>query len=374
MRLPLVLALVALALNIVVDAYVYSRLQKRPGLRKAHAALSVVLTLLWIGIICVPKRIGDDSFLLGLMWVIYAYWTVYMPKYVAAVFDIVAAIPMIWHGRRWRIVSGAGTVCATLVFAAMWWGATEERFRLDIKKIEIEIPNLPTSMQGTKLVQISDWHVGSYGTDTTFVSRTVDAINALRPDAVLFTGDLVNRHSDELRPFTGVLSRLKAPMGVYSVMGNHDYGDYYRWPDEQAHRADADSLRAMQADMGWRVLDNAMVNLGEIKLIGVENIGDPPFRTHGDLRKACPGLADLSPKILMSHNPAHWIDSIAGRKDVNIALTLSGHTHAMQIEVAGFSPAKWRYPKWGGLYDDNAGHKLYVNTGLGTPEDRKSVV
>ena len=165
MRLPLVLALVALALNIVVDAYVYSRLQKRPGLRKAHAALSVVLTLLWIGIICVPKRIGDDSFLLGLMWVIYAYWTVYMPKYVAAVFDIVAAIPMIWHGRRWRIVSGAGTVCATLVFAAMWWGATEERFRLDIKKIEIEIPNLPTSMQGTKLVQISDWHVGSYGTE-----------------------------------------------------------------------------------------------------------------------------------------------------------------------------------------------------------------
>ena len=122
--------------------------------------------------------------------------------------------------------------------------------------------------------------------------------------------------------------------------------------------------------MGWRMLDNEAVALsapsGRLILMGVENIGEPPFTTRGDLRRAYPALADSFPKILLSHNPRHWTDSISGNPDANIALTLSGHTHAMQMRIGNFSPAAWRYPTWGGLYDDGAGHRLYVNTGLGT--------
>lgn len=371
MRLPLLIALIALAVNIAVDFYIFRRLAGRPRLQRLHAILSALLSLLWLGIIIVPKRIGDDAFLLRLMWTIYGYWTVYIPKYIACVPDAVAAIPRLWHGRRWRWLSGAGIVLGIAVFCTMWWGALVERFSLTKTDVEVEIPGLPADLRGLRIVQISDWHVGSYGTDTTFVARTVDSINALHPDLILFTGDIVNRHSTELQPFESVLSRLHAPLGVYSIMGNHDYGDYYSWSSEEAHRADADTLRAMQRRMGWNMLDNAAVMLGtdstvRLALVGVENIGEPPFNTYGDLRHAYPTLADSVPKILMSHNPAHWTDSIADNPDVNIALTLSGHTHAMQMRIGSFSPAEWKYRTWGGLYTDSLGRKLYVNTGIGT--------
>ena len=369
MRFPLLLALIALAINIALDFYIWRRL-KRPGLRKVYLWLSVALSALWLGIIFAPKSYGNDDAMQHLIWALYVYWSVYIPKYVFFIFDAAAAIPHLFRRRRWHWLSGIGAGVAAVVFAALWWGARVGRFRLDVKEICVDIPGLPAELRGARIVQISDWHVGSYGRDTTFVARTVDVINALRPDAVVFTGDIVNRHSDELRPFMAPLSRLHAPLGVYSIMGNHDYGDYYRWPSEEAHRADADSLRVMQRRMGWRMLDNEAVALsapsGRLILMGVENIGEPPFTTRGDLRRAYPALADSFPKILLSHNPRHWTDSISGNPDANIALTLSGHTRAMQMRIGNFSPAAWRYPTWGGLYDDGAGHRLYVNTGLGT--------
>ncbi|MDE6286471.1 MAG: metallophosphoesterase, partial [Muribaculaceae bacterium] len=246
MRLPLLMALVALAINLAVDLYIYRRLASHKRLRCIHVALTVLLTLVWVVLIVVPKRVGDDSFLVGLMWAVYGYWTFYLPKYVAVIFDAVAALPHLWHRRRWHWLTAAGIVAGAGMFCAMWWGALVERFRLVVNEVEVNIPDLPDAMKGLRIVQISDWHTGTYGTDTTFVSHTVDEINALKPDVVVFTGDIVNRHSRELKPFTGVLSRLHAPLGVYSVLGNHDYGDYYSWPTEEAHRADADTLRAMQ--------------------------------------------------------------------------------------------------------------------------------
>lgn len=369
MRFSLLLALIALAINIGLDCYIYRRL-KRPGLRRVYAYFSAALSLLWAAIIFTPKDYGNDEYLYVLMWSIYIYWSCYIPKYIFFVFDALAAVPRLLRRHRWHWLSGIGAGVAAIVFAAMWWGALIDRFRLDVNEINVDIPGLPAELKGKRIVQISDWHVGSYDGDTTFVARTVDAINALRPDAVVFTGDIVNRHSDELRPYASTLSRLRAPLGVYSIMGNHDYGDYYAWPSEEAHRADADSLRAMQRRMGWRMLDNEAVALrapsGRLILIGVENIGEPPFTTRGDLRRAYPTLADSLPKILLSHNPRHWTDSISGNPDANIALTLSGHTHAMQMRIGNFSPAAWRYPTWGGLYDDGDGHSLYVNTGIGT--------
>ena len=186
---------------------------------------------------------------------------------------------------------------------------------------------------------------------------------------VLFTGDIVNRHTSELRPFVSTLSRIKAP--VYSVLGNHDYGDYYHWADATAKEANQQELYTLQREMGWQLLNNESRTLrrgnDSIVVIGVENIGDPPFPVYGDLDAAYPGdLDDPSFKILMSHNPAHWVEDIKDSPDKNIALTLAGHTHAMQVELFGLSPAAFRYDTWAGMYaDTDSAHRLYVNIGLG---------
>ena len=370
MRLPLVFALVALAVNLAADLYIFRRLRGHRLTIRIHAGLSIVLAALWTGIICVPKRMGDDAFLLRLMWAIYAYWSVYIPKYVFIIADLAASVPRLWHRRRLRWLSALGIAGGCAVFCLMWWGALVERFRIDVREVPVYVADLPADMEGLRIVQISDWHVGSYGQDAAYIRRCIDRIDGLHPDVVVFTGDIVNRHSDELRHFVRDLAALCAPMGVYSVMGNHDYGDYFNWPDERAHKADADSLRAMQRRMGWQMLDNSTVMLrrgrDSIALIGVENIGEPPFTTRGDLLRAYPTPSDSTIKVLLSHNPTHWTDSIAGHPDMNIALTLSGHTHAMQMRAGRFSPAAWRYPTWGGLYSDSTGHSLYVNIGLGT--------
>ena len=157
--------------------------------------------------------------------------------------------------------------------------------------------------------------------------------------------------------------------GVFSILGNHDYGDYYSW-NSPADKADnMQQLLDMQSEMGWKMLNNAtsFIHRGNdsIALIGVENVGDPPFTVYGDLDMAYETLDDPVVKILLSHNPAHWVEDIKDAPDKNIALTLSGHTHAMQMSAFGVSPAAWRYPTWGGLYADEDGHQLYVNIGLG---------
>ena len=238
-------------------------------------------------------------------------------------------------------------------------------------EVDVEIPNLPAQFDNYKIAQISDFHVGTYGNDTSYVADVVEQVNALNPDLVVFTGDIVNSKTEELEPHVSPLSRLTAPDGVFSILGNHDYGDYSEWASPQAKQANRDRMIQLQKAMGWQLLNNetSIVYRGSdsIAVIGVENIGDPPFHVYGSLPKAYKNLNDSVTKILLSHNPAHWVDSISGHKDVNIPLTLSGHTHAMQMEILGWSPAEYRYRTWGGLYaDENREHQLYVNIGVGT--------
>ncbi|MDE6394870.1 MAG: metallophosphoesterase, partial [Duncaniella sp.] len=236
--------------------------------------------------------------------------------------------------------------------------------------IDIVRTDVPDGFDGYRIVQISDLHTGTYGSDTTFVAALVDRINTLSPDLVVFTGDIVNSRSYEITPHIATLSRLRARDGVYSILGNHDYGDYATWSSQADKDESIRYLKRSQADMGWHMLNNESVILRQgtdsLALIGVENIGDAPFPIYGSLAKAYPSLNDSVFKILLTHNPAHWTDSISGH-NINVPLTLSGHTHAMQIEVAGHSPAVYRYKTWGGLYaDSDSTHLLYVNIGAGT--------
>lgn len=374
MRIPLLFLITVIVLSLLVDGYIYIMVRRR-CVSKVPARLQLVsAVLLYMALIVgvsMPRRSGDDGSLLFIMWVLFGYMTFIMPKLVFVVVDAVALLPVLWHGRRWRWLSLTGGVIAIVAFLAMWWGALVNRFRVDVREVDFEFLHLPAAFDGFRIVQISDLHVGTYGDDDRFVRKLVGVINGLHPDAVMFTGDIVNRHSSELIPFVDALSGIEAPYGVFSILGNHDYGDYADWPSEADKAADVAALCAMQESMGWKLLLNQteFMHSGRdsIAVIGVENIGDPPFRIYGSLPKAYPGVGDSVSKILLSHNPAHWTDSISDHDDVNISLTLSGHTHAMQIEVAGLSPAAMRYATWGGMYGDEAGrHALYVNIGAGT--------
>lgn len=374
MRLPLLLILPVLLLGVLVDWYICRAVGRRctHGRRFWYpfsVISAVVLQVALVVLIAIPKKAGSDAALVDIMWVLYAYFSVYLPKYLFVLVDLVGKIPCLFGGKRLRGFSWAGIVVAVATFLLMWWGALINRYNIDVETVEFAHPLVPKDFDGYRIVQLSDLHVGSYGTDTAFVSKLVSRVNELHPDVILFTGDLVNRKTSELRPFTDVLSRLKAPHGVYSVLGNHDYGDYYNWPDSQAKIENMDELLALQSGMGWELLRNRTEVLSRgndsINLIGVDNIGDPPFPRYGDLGAAYPTLSDSTFKILMSHNPAHWTDDLRD-SGTRIPLTLSGHTHAMQMSLGRkWSPGVFKYPTWGGMYVDSTGQSLYVNIGIG---------
>ena len=334
MRIPLSFLIVVIAFSLLVDGYIYLVARRRcvsPIPSRLQLVSALVLYVVLIVGVSMPRRSGGDASLIAIMWVLFGYMTFLVPKIVFTAMDIIASLPKLWHSRRWRWLSVAGGVIALAAFLAMWWGALVNRFRIDVNEVDVTFSRLPVSFNGLRILQISDLHVGTYGEDDSFIRRLVSEINALHPDVVMFTGDIVNRHSSELIPFMDALSGIDAPYGVYSILGNHDYGDYSDWPSEEAKSADLEQLCRMQSDMGWKLLRNQTDYLrrgsDSLAIVGVENIGDPPFRIYGSLESAYPETGDSVSKILLSHNPAHWTDSIAGRENVNIGLTLSGHAY-----------------------------------------------
>ena len=373
MRLPYLFLTILLVVNALIDGYIY--LAMRSYLRKRiwsriQGWTAILFAALLIVIMCMPVRSASNATLVTVMWMLFAYVSVYIPKYLFFLCDVLSRLPMLFKRARWKWMTGLGVGLGLLTFIAMWWGALVTRLSTDTVEVTFTDARLPEAFDGIRIVQLSDMHLGTHGNDTAFVSRVVDRVNELNPDLILFTGDLVNRNSTEAEPFVHTLSRLHARYGVFSVMGNHDYGDYEDWPSDQAKAANRAMMDSLQAAMGWTKLDNDSRNIivkgDTLTLIGVENIGDPPFHVYGDLQKAYPTVGDSRYKILMSHNPVHWDADIEDNDTTNIALTLSGHTHAMQTRVLGFSPSSARYPHWGGMYEDKRDQRLYVNIGLGT--------
>ena len=374
MRLPILIMIILILLNAAVDFYIFKVLKQRVKYKfvsKLHLWLSIAFTIAVIVVISLPRRSGSDASLLAVMWSLFAYMSVYVSKYILIVFDGIASIPHFWFKHRWKIVSMCGLALSFITFGFMWWGALINRYDINVNEVDVEILNLPESFEGYRVAQISDLHLGTYQKDTLFISTLVDSINNLDVDVVVFTGDIVNRTTNELAPFITTLSRIEARYGVYSILGNHDYGDYSDWASDEDKKANNDLMRDYQREMGWNLLLNETRYLkrgnDSIAVIGVENVGDPPFKNYGSLKDAYPDLNDSTVKILLSHNPAHWEREISNHNERNIALTLSGHTHAMQISLLGISPASFRYKYWSGLYaDDSNRQKLYVNVGVGT--------
>lgn len=241
-------------------------------------------------------------------------------------------------------------------------------YKYKIHKKSIQFSNLPKSFDGLKIVQISDIHAGSFY-DKEAVKKGVQMILDQKPDVVFFTGDIVNERADEMDDYFEVFNKITAPMGVYSILGNHDYGDYYNWATEEDRNENFESVKSIHEKLGWKLLLDEHVYLeknGEnIAVLGVENWGSG-FHKIGDMAKAYNGCAS-SFKILLSHDPTHWEKEIIQTyKDID--LTLSGHTHGAQmgIETHGFkwSPIQLRYKRWAGLYTQGD-QKIYINRGFG---------
>ncbi len=265
----------------------------------------------------------------------------------------------------WLGIGIGGGLVSSLIY-----GFTN-KYNYYIHRIPLTYPNLPEAFKGLKIVQISDVHSGSFDNKKA-VEKGVQEILDLKPDLILFTGDLINDRATEMEDYKDVFSRLKAPMGVFSTLGNHDYGDYVKWPTEAARDQNIQDLKDIQANMGWRLLMNEHVvlekNGQQIALIGIENwSAKARFPKHGKMWEAYPGAEKYPFKILMSHDPSHW-DAEVRPKYGDIDLTLAGHTHGMQfgIELPGFkwSPVKYVYDQWAGLYEEGK-QKLYVNRGYG---------
>jgi len=326
------------------------------------------------------------TYLTGLMLVLY------IPKVFATIFlflsDFFRLLKFIFTflfnrklftqkfpNKRWKPILFFGNTGAFVIFTLLIWGMIFSEFNFKVRKVNLHFQNLPASFKGLKIVQISDLHLGSWYSNNV-LAKAVEMINDLKPDIIFFTGDLVNYSTAETQNFGEVLGKLRANKGIYSILGNHDYGDYVNWKTEDAKTKNMQDLLEFENNIGWNLLKNSNTKIqldsSFIYIVGVENWGkNPRFPKKGNLKMALEGVDTNAFIILLSHDPSHW-EMMVSKQYQYIALTLSGHTHGMQmgIETDDFewSPAEIFMKYWAGLYENkNAANTqyLYVNRGLG---------
>ena len=314
----------------------------------------------------------------------------FIAKLIAALFFLIDDVRRIlqWGGgKAINLVSSAGPVQDNAITRSVflsWLGigiggglfgtllyGFSNKYKYRVERIRLSFQNLPEAFKGLKIVHISDIHAGSLD-DKEAVKKGIEILMGEKPDMVLFTGDLVNNKADEMDELKEVFAQITAPMGVFSVLGNHDYGDYVQWKTKEEKTENLEKLKGVHREMGWNLLLNEHrlieKNGQSIALIGIENWGAKGnFSKYGDLKKAYEGSAQQPFKILMSHDPSHW-DAEVCKHYQDIDIMLSGHTHGMQfgVEIPGFrwSPVQYMYKQWAGVYK-NGSQKLYVNRGFG---------
>lgn len=270
-------------------------------------------------------------------------------------------------------VNVVATIFSLMAMCIIGYGMTIGWRKQTVNEQTLRFADLPKGFDGYRIVQLSDMHIGTYSTAPECVDRIVETVNSLHPDAIVFTGDMVNSSPTELDKFMNVMSRLKAKDGIFSIMGNHDYCMYQRYDSPRGQAEAVQELQRRERSWGWNLLlnEHTVLHRGgdSLAIVGVENSSRPPFPDYGNLPKAQEGLPDGIFKILLSHDPTHWRREVTG---TDIQLQLSGHTHATQFKVFGWSPASFVYDEWGGLYTTAGDGKtsggkqtLFVSTGVG---------
>lgn len=270
---------------------------------------------------------------------------------------------------RSLVLTKIGILAAAVPIATLGYGIVLGAHDYRIRKITIKLPHLPASFHGLRIAQLSDIHSGSFFNKKA-VTKGVNMLLEQRPDVIFFTGDLVNDTADEVKDYISIFGQLKAPLGVYSTLGNHDYGDYVSWTSLAAKQQNLKDLCKAHELLGWRLLMNEHVLLTEgtdkIAVIGIENWG-VRFSRYGNLAQAYQSIPDVSVKLLLSHDPSHW-DAEVRTNYSDIDITFAGHTHGFQfgLEIGDFkwSPVQYQYKQWAGLYQEDKQY-LYVNRGFG---------
>ena len=393
---PLVFLLVFSAIILLIDAYAYRGVRKLT-VNSSRILRRIVWVLFWIvpvilisGVVLfVLMRVPPSDFLRYIHYISGTLLLFYIPKLVFIDFNLLDDLILLVRKIRSRMKSRgqetavqgepisrgqfltrAGLVLAAVPFFSIAYGIKWGRFNYTVRNHVMRFENLPASFDGLRIVQFSDFHIGSFQDYGDEVEAAVEYINAQGADLLLFTGDFVNNVASEMNPFLPTLQKLTSTMGKYSILGNHDYGDYVPWPSAEEKQRNLQTLVRLQEDLGFRMLlnDHQKIERREesIELIGVENWGLPPFPQYGDLVKARAGVEPDAFTILLSHDPTQWDEQVMGHTDID--LTLSGHTHGAQfgIEIPGWrwSPVSMRYKRWGGLYQEGR-QWLNVNTGIG---------
>lgn len=316
-----------------------------------------------------PRLKGPDTY----YWIgegISVFLLFYVPKTCYLLLQGIALLLKKFTGstKVSRILQYTAVCVSVFFFGLILYGISWGRSDYKVEQVDVVIPDLPDSFNGLRVVQLTDLHLGSCGKSFKGIAKLVERVNALNPDLIVFTGDMVNNFAEELEPWIEKLRGLHAPLGVYAVTGNHDYGKYTRWESEAAEKENLKRFFENMEKAGFRMLNNANVPLVEgqdtVFLCGVENWGLLPFPQIGDLQQALEGT-EGHVVILLSHDPSHWRQEVV---NYPVALTLSGHTHAMQmgIRIGHFqwSPSQYIYREYNGLYHEN-GHQLYVSRGAG---------
>jgi uncharacterized protein len=393
--------LIIIGLIVIIDLYafkglvlLFSKYKNKTGKRIFYGSYWLVTAILIMSIIYISvhrSSIRDPHVINNYFYLFGITMSIYISKIVFIVFhfieDILVLIKWIYKKLLYRKINNekktdtsitrakfltqTGLVIASIPFTSLIYGMVKGRFNFNVKNEKLTFKNLPKGFNGLRIVQISDIHIGSFNGFKHEMKEAIELINAQKPDIILFTGDLINNYVEELDGWIEILSSMKARIGKYSILGNHDYGLYYHWNLEEERIENFRKLKVIEAQLGFKLLCNESITLSDknndrIALIGVENCGHPPFPCYADLKKASADITDVPFKILMSHDPMHWDDEVIGKTDID--LTLSGHTHGMQfgVHVGKFewSPASLKYPRWGGLYREKS-QFLYVNRGLG---------
>ena len=363
-------AFIFVLLLFVPDAYIYwlyvRKWNKAQWVRLLWWLPSILLAAGFIG----ARYIGTDNPMSDrqgiIAWLGILILCIGVPKLIFMLVDligrllhaIIKPIPVRWF--TWL-----GTMLAIGFFCVAFYGSTLGLSHFQVKQVTYTSSRLPAAFDGYRIVQISDIHSGSFHQRPGIVKKMVELTNAQQGDMIVFTGDLVNQRSVEVDEFTDVLSQLHASDGVYSILGNHDYGNYYRWAKPEDEELNQEHLEKQQFNMGWKFLKNQhdiiRRNNDSITIIGVENEGKPPFPQYADLPKASQNTEGMF-RILLSHDPTHWRREVLPTTDID--LMLAGHTHGAQFMFFGWSPASWIYDEWGGMYQEGS-QALYVNVGIG---------
>lgn len=363
-------ALIALALLVILpDLYLYQRFMRNITNRSTsilHGIVSIYFVVVSLAIMLNINHIYSPETNFRLIMFITTLGAVYIPKLVFSTCDLVYFATK----KRWRWIHNLGYVLAIIAFFTILHGVFVKRFDFKKGEYSVEIENLPSSFEEYKIVQISDAHLGTFTYSQDKLIPLMDSINNQHPDLIVFTGDLVNNFATECNKWKEVFDRLNDTTPKLAVLGNHDYSVYFQWDNEDLKELNKIAVRQKFRDFGFKLLLNQSKTIyrgnDSIAIIGIENWGRKEETNHADLSKAMHGTEGFETKILLSHDPTYWKDSICDKTDID--LTLSGHTHAAQlgIEIGSFkcSPAKILFDYWDGLYQE--GNKsILVSRGIG---------